>query len=122
MFVSPAVFMIEQFANPSENLLRRLAGNLLRNDVLDDRRKEIWLDRPADASDPVDNLSKPPISRLEILHLLLAVFEVHLLPRDLSQFLFSFYCGISRVLVISYGADRFVVVVPYYSHSTYSLP
>ena len=48
-----------------------------RDDVLDDGREKVWLDRPADAPDLVNDLLQPPIPRLEAFHLLLAVSEVH---------------------------------------------
>ena len=76
----------EQFPDPCENRLRRLAGNLLRDDVLDNGREKVGLNRPADAPDLVDDLPQPPIPRLEVLHLLLAVLEVHnVIATSLSQ-------------------------------------
>ena len=106
MFVSPAVFMIEQFANPSENRLRRLAGNLLRYNVLDDGRKEIGLNRPAYAPDLVNNLPQPPVPRLEVFHLLLAVSEVHLLFANLVYGI----CGSKPILLLLLSLLCFVAL------------
>ena len=56
------------------------------DDVLDNCRKEVRFDRPANAPDLVDDLPQPPIPRLELLHLLLAVLEVHnVIATSLSQ-------------------------------------